>query len=99
MGVACVAASDNTTMTHDSIQTIDHQEIPVDTNITVENAINNDAANTADNDVAKVIDDAVTVGNDTVKVVENTVTVDSDVVKVVENAEMHNKQTAPANHI
>ena len=46
-----------------------------------------------------MIDDAVTVGNDTVKVVENTVTVDSDVVKVVENAEMHNKQTAPANHI
>ena len=24
IGVACVAASDNTTMTHDSIQTIDH---------------------------------------------------------------------------
>lgn len=64
MGVACVAASDNTTMTHDSIQTIDQQQIPVDTNMTVENNI--------DNETVKVIDDAVTVDNDTVKVVDNT---------------------------
>ena len=85
MGVACVAASDNTTMTHDSIQTIDQQHIPVDTNMTVENCIDNNAANTADNGTAKAIDDAVTVDNDAVKVVDNTVTVDNDVAKVVDN--------------
>ena len=36
LGVACVAASDNTTLTHDSIQTFDQQQIPADTNMTVE---------------------------------------------------------------
>lgn len=97
MGVACVAASDNTTMTHDSIQTIDQQHIPVDTNITAENGINNDAANTADNGTTKAIDDAATVDNGinndaantadngTVKVVDDAVTVDNDAVKVVDN--------------
>ncbi|WP_406535296.1 hypothetical protein [Methanobrevibacter sp.] len=84
MGVACVAASDNTTMTHDSIQTIDQQHIPVDTNITVENGINNDAANTADNGTVKAIDDAVTVDNDTVKVADNTA-----------NAQQTNNSTQP----
>ena len=36
MGVACVAASDNTTINHDSLQTIDQQHIPVDSNMTVD---------------------------------------------------------------
>ncbi|MBQ6099684.1 MAG: hypothetical protein IJL02_07465 [Methanobrevibacter sp.] len=78
LGVACVAASDNTTVTHDSIQTIDQQHIPVDTNMTAENNINNKIANTTDNDVAQ------TVNNDTINVIDNAVTADN-AVKVADN--------------
>ena len=51
MGVACVAASDNTTINHDSLQIIDQQHIPVDSNMTVESNINNDIPNTANNTI------------------------------------------------
>ena len=79
LGVACVAASDNTTLTHDSIQTFDQQQIPADTNMTVENDINNNIANTPDNDVAQ------TVNKDTVNVIDNAVTVDNNAKKVADN--------------
>ena len=79
LGVACAAASDNTTVTHDSIQTIDQQHIPVDTNMTVEKDINNNNANTTDNDVAQ------TVNNNTVNVIDNAVIVDNNAIKVADN--------------
>ncbi|WP_298499793.1 hypothetical protein [uncultured Methanobrevibacter sp.] len=78
LGVACAAASDNTTVTHDSIQTIDQQHIPVDKNMTVENNINNKIANTTDNDVVQAVN------NDTIHVIDNAVTVDNT-VKVADN--------------
>ena len=56
MGVACVAASDNTTINHDSLQTIDQQHIPVDSNMTVDSSMtvknNMTVENNTHNDVS-----------------------------------------------
>ena len=66
MGVACVAASDNTTINHDYLQTIDQQHIPVDSNMTVENSIHNEVSNTTNNTIIPIDNDTVkAAGNDT----------------------------------
>lgn len=54
MGVCCASASDNTTMAHDSIQTIDQQNVPVDSSMNVENDLNNNV--TVDNVAVKIAD-------------------------------------------
>ena len=78
IGVACVAASDNTTINHDSLQTIDQQHIPVDSNMTVENTVNNEISNTTtvENSINNEISNTtkytiIHADNDTVKVAGN----------------------------
>ena len=65
MGLACVAASDNSTMTADSIQNTDQQHITVADNMTVENDLNDTSANVIDTDISDINSDSVKTTNDT----------------------------------
>lgn len=60
MCVSSASASDNTSMTHDAIQTIDLQDMPVDSPMTIENTAYNHAVN--------VVKDVQTVNNDDLNV-------------------------------